>query len=158
MCVGISFIIDNINARELDKFFLPEEFAKQRKGDMVEVFFWQSKPFLPIEEEGLVNLYPWGNRERGIRMPRTGWAKIESLRDGLWDYLSPKMVRVPSAYGYEKRKWFKTPDGIKAVRVRLHNVTRVYIVTTKADREFYDYTGHDRMPVGNIVYSYKKFN
>jgi hypothetical protein len=152
MCAGISFYIDKINAKELDRFFTPEEFDKQRKGDLIQSFFWQKAPFLPVEEDDGVKLYPWGNRDRLLKMPRTGWTKVESLQDGRWDWLVPKIVRVPSFMGYEKRKWFKTPNGLKAVKVRHHNTTRVHMLTRKASRLFSGYTGHDRMPVGKIVY------
>ena len=153
MCAGISFPLDAIDPRELDQFFLPEEFAKQRKGDSVQTFFWQAKPFLPAEDEsGVIHLYHWGNRERTLHLPKTGWAKLESVQDGLWDYLSPKKVWIPSLMGYEKKKWFKTPEGVMGIRVRYHNIVRVYLLTIKATQAFARYTGHDRQPVGKVVY------
>ena len=153
MCAGISFPIDTIDAFELDQFFSAEEYKKQRKGDSIQTFFWQSKPFLPAEDEsGNIHLYHWGNRDNLLKMPKTGWARLESIQDGRWDYLAPKAVWVPSLMGYEKRKWFKTPAGLKGVRVRHHNITRIYMLTTKADQQFKEYTGHDRTPVGKIVY------
>lgn len=152
MCAGISFSIDIIEPSELDQFFTPDEFRKQRKGDLIETFFWQNKPFLPVEENNSVHLYHWGNREEFLKMPKTGWAKIESIQDGRWDYLSPKAVCIPSIMGCEKKHWFKTPKGIKGVKVRYHNVTRVYLLTTKASQDFAEYTCHDRMPVGRIIY------
>lgn len=151
MCAGISFPIDKINPVELDQFFTRQEFEKQRRGDMVETFFWQAKPFLPVEENGLVHLYHWGNREISAALPKTGWAKIESLRDGLWDKFNPRKVLVPSAWGCEKKKWFKTPAGVAAVKVRYGEIVRVYLLTQKATLDFIDYTGHDRMPVGKLI-------
>lgn len=153
MCAGLSFHIDDIRTEELDRFFTPEEFEKQRKGDMIETFFWQHRPFLPVEEEDGIHLYDWGNREAFTKLPKTGWAKLESIQDGKWDWLSPKRVIIPGLMGYEKKKWFKTPRGIIGIKVRYHNLTRVYIVTTKADQEFLRLTGHDRMPVGKINYN-----
>lgn len=149
MCAGISFSIDKINPHELDRFFTPLEFEKQRKGDIIVTFFWQDKPFLTVEENQQINLYPWGNRDKNIKLPKTGWAKIESVQDGRWDWLAPKIVTIPSLMGYEKKKWFKTPSGIKAVKVRYHNLTRVYMLTTKATKNYLEFTGHDRMPVLN---------
>lgn len=153
MCAGLSFHIDDVKAEELDRFFTPEEFEKQRRGDMIETFFWQNRPFLAVEEEDGVHLYDWGNRESFLKLPKTGWAKIESIQDGRWDWLAPKRVRIPCLRGYEKRKWFKTPQGLTGVKVRFHNTTRVYLVTTKADHPFINLTGHDRMPVGKIIYN-----
>lgn len=151
MCAGISFPMDKINPVELDQFFTRQEFEKQRRGDLVETFFWQAKPFLPVEENGLVHLYHWGNREMSVVLPKTGWAKIESLRDGLWDKFNPRKVLVPSVYGYEKKKWFKTPGGVAAVKVRYGDIVRVYLLTQKATLDFIDYTGHGRMPVGKFI-------
>jgi len=153
MCAGISFHIDNIDPHELDHFFTPEEYQKQRKGDLIETFYWQKKPFLPVEEDGVVHLYEWGNRDVGVKMPKTGWAKIESIQDGLWDWLSPKKVIIPISFGHEKRKWFKTPRGLTGIKVRFHNLTRVYLITAKADLTFISKIGHDRMPaLAKIVY------
>lgn len=152
MCAGISFYIDKINPVELDQFFTGKEFQKQLKGRLVQSFFWQDKPFLPIQEDDGVKLYHWGNRDRMLKMPKTGWAKQESLQDGRWDWLAPKVVTIPSVMGYEKKKWFKTPEGIKAIKVRYHNIMRVYMITTKASSVFMEYTGHDRMPIGKLIY------
>jgi len=152
MCAGITFFLDKIDEQELSRFLTPEEFAKQKRGKLLETFYWQKRPFLPVMEDGEVHLLDWGNREATLKMPKTGWAKLESVRDGLWDYLHPKQVIIPSLQGYEKRKWFKTPQGIKGIRVRYHNVMRVYLLTTKADQAFREYTKHDRMPVGLISY------
>ena len=153
MCAGISFHIDKIDPSELDRFYEPDEFEKQRKGDRLESFIWQHRPFLPVEEDDGVHLYEWGNREPFVKLPKTGWAKLESIQDGRWDWLKPQRVIIPSSMGYERKKWFKTPDGLVGMKVRYHNLTRVYLVTTKADQSFRILTGHDRMPVGKINYN-----
>jgi len=151
MCAGISFNISELtNPDELTQFFTPEEIKKQIKGETVESFYWQSKPFLPVEEDDGVHLYHWGNREKAWGLPKTGWARLESVQDGLWDRLKPKLIWIPSAYGFEKKKWFKTEGGIKGLKVRSHNLTRIYILTKKASQEFIEYTGHDRMPLGKL--------
>lgn len=153
MCAGISFHIDDINPKELDRFFTRQEFEKQRKGDQVHTMFWQDKPFLPVDEPDGVKLCEWGNRDRMSKLPKTGWARLESIQDGRWDWLKPQKIWIPSLMGYDKKKWFKTPQGLTGVKVRYHNLTRVYIVTTKADRSYVDLIGHDRMPVGKIIYN-----
>jgi len=152
MCAGLSFHIDNLNRNEIDRFYTQEEWQKQRRGDQIQVFFWQNRPYLPVEEDGLIHLYDWGNKEQLMKLPKTGWAKIESVRDGLWDWLVPKKVIIPSLMGYEKRKWFKTPEGVSGIKIKFHNITRVYLLTQKADQKFIKLTGHDRMPIGKISY------
>lgn len=153
MCAGISFLIDVVRGRDLDRFLTDDELDKKRKGDLVESFYWDAKPYLPVYEDDEVNLYPWGDREGRSGLPKTGWAKIESVRDGIWNAYSPKKVLIPSYAGYEKRHWFKTPQGIQGIKVRIHNITRVYILTAKADRQFLRIIGHDRMPMGEIIYN-----
>jgi len=152
MCGGISFSLDKIELAELNRFITPKEYEILRKGDSIQSFYWQRRPFLPVLEEGMVHLYDWGNREDEVKLPRSGWAKVEALRDGMWDWLAPKTVIIPCTMGYERRHWFKTPRGIKAVKIRYHNITRVYLLTQKSDRSFIALTGHDRMPVGDINY------
>jgi hypothetical protein len=151
MCGGISFNINKIDSWELDRFLTPHEFEILRKGDSVQSFFWQRRPFLPVLEGGGVHLYDWGNRDPELKLPKTGLAKVEALRDSQWDWLAPQVVKIPAIMGYQNRRWFKTPCGLKAIKVRYHNIVRVYLLTTKADREFLAYTGHDRMPIGEII-------
>ncbi len=147
MCAGIQFPLDKIDPRELDRFVLPDDFEGHRKGDSFQAFFWDKQPFLPVEEADGVHLYPWGNRDALLKMPKTGWTKVESLQDGKWDYLMPKKVLIPCEFGYEKKKWFRTPVGLTGIKTRYHNVIRVYLLTEKADQNFINFTGHDRMPV-----------
>jgi hypothetical protein len=147
MCAGLQFPLDRIERIEFDHFLLPGEFEGKKKGGSFQVFYWDKQPFLPIEENGGVHLYSWGNRDGELKLPKTGWARIESLRDGRWDVFSPHQVLIPCDFGYEKKKWFKTPGGLTGVKVRWQNVDRVYILTQKADQQFLNYTGHDRMPV-----------
>ncbi|OGF30903.1 hypothetical protein A2223_03570 [Candidatus Falkowbacteria bacterium RIFOXYA2_FULL_35_8] len=147
MCAGMSFSIESIDKSELKRFFTPVELDKHLKGSLVEVFYWDRKPFVPVKEDAVVKLYDWGSRERELKLPKTGWARIESVRDGKWDWLAPKKVIIPCEMGYEKNKWFKTPKGIWGLRVRFHNISRVYVLTEKADQKFINFTGHDRMPI-----------
>jgi len=152
MCAGISFPISQIDDLELHRFLTSKQVAGRSDDGYLETFFWDARPFLPVLEEGKVHLYDWGNREKTLKMPRTGWAKIESLRDGQWDWLSPKAVTIPAFRGCEKKKWFRILGGIKAVKVRYHNIVRVYMITAKSDQNFLNLTGHDRMPYARIVY------
>ena len=152
MCAGISFPLSLVDDNELHRFLTTKEIAGRADDGYLEIFFWDARPFLPVLEEGKVHLYDWGNREKDLKLPKTGWAMQESLRDGRWDWLSPKLVLIPAFMGSEKKKWFLTPEGIKAIKVRYHNITRVYMITSKASQEYLRFTGHDRMPMAKIVY------
>ena len=56
MCAGITFFLDKIDETELSRFLTKEEFLKQKKGRMLESFYWQKRPFLPVLEDGEVHL------------------------------------------------------------------------------------------------------
>ncbi len=83
-------------------------------------------------------------------MPHTGWCRSESLAQGKWKWLKPKVVHVPVHKGFEKKKWFLTPKGIDAVLVEQKGKKRVYILTEPSSSFYAKLTGHDRMPVGEI--------
>jgi hypothetical protein len=147
MCAGISFIDEKIKLAELKRFLTPEELKKQRQDGVSQTFFWQAKPFLPVEENGEVHLYDWGNRDKAVDLPKTGWTKIESLEKGTWNWLKPEMVRIPSLKGYEKKHWFATPGGVQGIKVKQGTKTRVYMLTMPATKNYLNLTGHDRMPI-----------
>ena len=152
MCSRIGFSVNLVNKGELSRFLSIKERPRLKKGEFIQSFFWRNKAFLPAEEEGLVKLYPWGSKDSLVKLPRGGCLKLESLRDGHLDWLTPKKIKIPSEMGYEKGHWFKTPKGLVGIKVRYHNLTRVYLLTMKASSVFHEYTGSKRMPVGTIRY------
>lgn len=83
-----------------------------------------------------------------MKLPPTGWARSESLREGKWDYLHPEEVDIPVDQGYEKKTWFDFKNGTKGVVVKRGENERVYIVTREANKDYAQETGHDREPLG----------
>lgn len=151
MCAGFAIYYEKLKKAQVKKCFTDAELEKYKKGDELSFFFWQKKPCVPIEENGEVDLYEWGNRDdKKIKMPKTGWCRNESLIEGKWQWLKPKKVHVPVHKGFEKKKWFSTPKGIDAVLVEQNGKKRVYIITEPSSSFFTRLTGHDRMPVGEI--------
>jgi hypothetical protein len=82
-------------------------------------------------------------------LPKTGWAKLESVQKGTWKWLQPESVTIPSVQGFEKKKWFKTPGGIQGIKVKYKDQTRVYMLTAPATKNYLRLTGHERMPLIN---------
>ncbi|MFZ5365107.1 MAG: hypothetical protein ACOZBH_02840 [Patescibacteria group bacterium] len=151
MCAGFAIYYEKLKKAQVKKCFTDTELEKFKKGDELEFYFWQKKPCVPIEENGKVNLYEWGNRNnKELKMPKTGWCRAESLASGKWDWLKPKIVHVPATRGFEKKKWFRTPKGIEAVLARQGKEKKVYILTEPSSGFYSKLTGHDRMPVGDI--------
>jgi hypothetical protein len=173
MCGGLTFKIGDVSEEELLRFFTVEELAAFRALGHVETFFWARRPVLPAiivlplckgESEGVdrstlpnpplqregyssdIHLYDWGNREKEVDLPKTGWARIESLAEGRWNHLHPKPIVIPAALGYEKKVWFDIWGSIEGVLVEKSGIIRAYMLTVPASTEYQTKTGHDRMP------------
>lgn len=147
MCGGVSFKFSEVDEAELSQFFSPAEIAKFRATGEAQSFFWSLRPVLPVRDKGKVKLYNWGNRDKALPLPQTGWAKIESLVAGRWRHLHPQEVEIPATRGYEKKVWFEIEGGIRGVLVEKGDLKRVYLVTQEATPEFQALTKHNRMPI-----------
>jgi len=148
MCGGVGFKIKNIPDKELQKFYSPELIKRFKTTGRIESFFWYKDPILPVKTKKGVQLMLWGNKDENIKLPKTGWAKEESLKEGKWNWLKPEPVDIPVESGYEKKTWFEMPAGTKGVVVKKENNERVYMITKEASDEYKKATGHDREPLG----------
>ena len=147
MCGGIRFEFGNIPEAELLAFLLPEELAAFKKMSYLESFFWARRPILPAILAGrATHLYDWGNREKNVDLPQTGWAKIESIESGRWKYLHPQEVIIPAVMGYEKKVWFEITAGLAGILIQKDDLKRVYMITETASPAYQAKTGHNRMP------------
>lgn len=148
MCGGIVASAGRIPKKDLKKFYSAEQVKEIEKSGELSSFFWNSKPALPVEEGQEVHLLPWGNRDKNIKLPQTGWARKETLDQGHWDYLKPKRVHIPISKGYEKKVWFSFKSGTEGIVVEKSGDKRVYMITEPADEEYLQKTMHDRMAPG----------
>ncbi len=148
MCGGVGFKIKNIPEHELKKYYSPELIDRFKTSGWVESFFWHEKAVLPVETKDGIQLILWGNKDEEIKLPKTGWAKSESLQIGKWDYLHPETVNILADSGYEKKTWFDLPEGTKGIVVKKNQEARVYMITKEASEEYKKATGHDREPLG----------
>lgn len=146
MCGGIAFKLSKVPKSELARIYGKEKAALLAKRNEAESRFWDERPVLPVIEGGQINLYDWGNRDKNIGLPKTGWAKDESLRAGKWDSLKPQDVTIAAEKGCEKGVWFETPGGISGIKVTEGKEERVYMVTKTASEGYRQKTGHDREP------------
>lgn len=149
MCGGVGFQTKNISEEELKKYYSPELIKRFKKTGCVESFFWQDKAVLPVETKAGVQLMLWGNKDQNVKLPPTGWAREESLKEGKWEYLHPEPVAIPAESGYEKKTWFKFRKGTKGVAIERQGEKRVYMITKQAGKEYAEKTGHDREPLGD---------
>lgn len=150
MCGGIALNFSDVTEEELLLFFPPEAIAFLKRAGRVESFFWSLRPLLPVlfpgSRTGKPKLIDWGNREKEILLPRTGWARDESLQQGRWNHLRLQDVTIPARQGYEKKVWFDIADGIEGVLAEKDGIVRAYMITVPADEAYEKLTGHDRMP------------
>jgi hypothetical protein len=155
MCGGVGYKIKKIPKEELGKYYSSEFIKRFETSGRVESFFWHKNAVLPVQAKDKVQLMLWGNKDEAVKLPKTGWAKEESLQIGKWNYLHPEIVDIPVDSGYEKKVWFDFIHGTKGIVVHKDGQERVYMITKEASLEYRKETGHDREPPGEKS-NYKK--
>ena len=156
MCGGVIFPYRREHRAMLEQLYSSQEVEHmERTGSVRSVYWGKTEPILPaiigeeveeVEEEA-PQLFLWGNRNKDLKLPETGWARMESLEAGKWSYLRPTPVIIPVTYGVEKGKWFDINHGIRGVLVERAGLQRVYMLTEEATPDFLSVTRHARQPV-----------
>lgn len=146
MCGGVRFKYDPSLEPALAEIYSKEQLDRARETGVVESVFWQHRPILPAVLNGELRIFDWGNREDALKLPKTGWLRVESLEAGKWNYLKPQPVVIPALQGVEKKVWFGVEHGIQGFLVRRGDQQRVYMLTLAPTEEYRLLTGHDRMP------------
>ena len=77
MCGGVGFTIKNIEEKELKRHYSPELIKRFKNNERVESFFWEKTSLLPIKTKEGVHLKLWGNKDRDLKLPKTGWVRSE---------------------------------------------------------------------------------
>jgi hypothetical protein len=154
MCIGIAFDVAVLDQAFIQRFGLAKRIAGDLFGPATELCFQFNDrvPQLPIIRAGQTDweLVVWGNRDQEqSRLPKTGWAREESLLAGKWQYLRPEVVKIPAQRGHEKQVWFPIPaTGITGLLVAdEEQQPHVFMLTRTASPEYEQLTRHDRMPV-----------
>jgi hypothetical protein len=146
MCGGVRFKYDERLDPALSQIYTAEQLDLARSTGTVQSVFWQPRPVLPAIVDGELYLFDWGNRDDALKLPKTGWVRVESLEAGKWNYLRPKPVVIPAFQGVEKKIWFGIDHGIQGFPVARGDEQRVYMLTVPPTPEYRALTGHDRMP------------
>jgi hypothetical protein len=155
MCGGVIFPYRKEYAKTLAELFSRAEVEEIERSGQVRSLYWQrgAEPVLPVVtrpddgEEPRHELILWGNRNKDIQLPQTGWARLDSVSSGKWSFRKPEHVLIPVTYGVEKGKWFRIENGIEGITVQRDGARRVYMLTDDADEEYLASTHHERMPV-----------
>ncbi len=146
MCGGVRFKYDEKLEPALAEIYTAEQIAQARSSGFVTSVFWQARPVLPAIVDGDLRLFDWGNRDDALKLPKTGWVRIESLEAGKWRYLRPHEIVIPAFQGVEKKVWFGIDHGIRGFLVQRDGQERVYMLTLPPTPEYSALTKHDRMP------------
>jgi hypothetical protein len=146
MCGGVRFKYEAKLEPALAEIYAAEQLQLARESGVVTSVFWQARPVLPAIVDGDLRLFDWGNRDDALKLPKTGWVRVESLEAGKWRYLRPHEVIIPAFQGVEKKVWFGIEHGIRGFLVRRGGQERVYMLTLPPTAEYSKLTGHDRMP------------
>lgn len=123
------------------------------KKETLRVYFPNPRAQLPIlMRDGNVSLLPWGRRkEQKGNLPLGGWARLDSINAGKWEYTQPTPVKIAVDAFMEKdhhkdSHWFNLEDGqfIQGLIAHYNDEKRIYVVTVEPDsltRQI-----HDRWP------------
>ena len=123
------------------------------EGKKVNIYFPNPEAKLPIlMKDGGIGLYSWGRRkEQAGRLPLGGWARLESIKAGKWDYMQTRPVKIPVNMFMEKDHnkescWFDMEEGtyLQGLFASLNDESRIYVVTVEPDEITKQI--HDRWP------------
>ena len=123
----------------------------EHEGQAIRCYFPDPNAKLPVKlKNGDSELIAWGQRQQQPgNFPPGGWARLESIRNGLWDKYHPVPVKIHVQRYMEKdqnRKshWFDLPQDqfIQGLVIQKDQDQRVYVVTVASEPEQI----HDRWP------------
>jgi len=122
------------------------------QGEQKRVYFPNPNAYLPVRlKNGEVSYIPWGSRQQQLgKLPMGGWARHDSIQQGVWDKLFPKPVKIIIDQFMEKDMesnihWFELPRGqwMQGLIAHNGNEQRVYLGTITPVMEE---AIHDRWP------------
>ncbi|GBE44975.1 hypothetical protein BMS3Bbin11_00054 [bacterium BMS3Bbin11] len=118
----------------------------------IRVYFPNPRAMLPVRAKtGEIQLLAWGRRsEQAGRLPRGGWARLDSIYSGRWERWFPVPVKIPVKSFMEKdieghSHWYDLTKGkwLQGLVARDQYEQRVYVVTIEPEMED---AVHDRWP------------
>ena len=124
------------------------------KNETVRAYFPNPQAKLPIlMRDGNISLMPWGRRkEQEGNLPLGGWARLDSINSGKWEYVHPKPVKITVDGFMEKdhnkdSHWFNLEEGqfIQGLVAHYNDEQRIYVVTVEPD-PLTKQMIHDRWP------------
>ena len=107
-------------------------------GKPVKAYFPNPYAALPVKtSSGSLSVIPWGRRDsQPGKLPKGGWARLESIHKGIWNKYHPIPVKIIVDRFMEKDNlgtshWFNLEDDhfIQGLLIQTEKEQRVYVVT-----------------------------
>ncbi len=149
MCSGVSLSWRELPQALIDQHRLQgREMIRHEGADREFRFLYRDRrPLIPAWSGNELCIFTWGGG--GAKLPKTGWATVESLEEGGWRELAPEPVEIPATFGFERGIWFQVRGGlIRGVLVRDEaERPHVYLLTQPSSHYFQVMTRSPREPV-----------
>ncbi len=150
MCTGISLFWRDLPESLIEQYDLHDRVIVRHEGADREIRFLyrERRAVLPVWHNEQMGIYPWGNRERHCRLPRTGWVAWEDIEAGYWSEVQPELVDIPACFGLDRGIWYQIQEGIRGIVVfDPKKQGHVYMLTDPASHYYQVMTRNDRMPI-----------
>jgi hypothetical protein len=120
MCRGIALAWSEVPTELIGRFGLERRaFDRGPHGEPeVQFFYTDPDPRIPVWRDGRLVIARWGNgRGKSRLLPRTSWARLDSLEAGEWRRYGAIPVEIPATLGLERFVWYRIREGIRGVLV-----------------------------------------
>lgn len=137
MCTGIAIALGELPNAFAEDMRLTDRLYKREGRDEFQFHWWQSPAFLPVQWEGVLQLLPWGSRNRRGGLPYGGWIPRTDLEHGMLGSARTEDVVIPANLGYHHGTWFLIVEGIRGILVRDRTAGPVVYMITEPSTNYY---------------------
>jgi hypothetical protein len=150
VCLGIAVAGSELPTELIGRYGLERRLHRRGEQQEYRFLYRDRRACLPIWRDGQLQIVRWGNgRGQSRILPRTGWTRQASIREGRWQGIEAVTVEIPASYGLERRGvWFLIETGIQGLLVPdERGIAVCYMVCEPASHYYRIMTGSERMPV-----------
>ncbi len=149
MCAGIALLQSEFPLPLLERSDLVRRRYARSNGEHELRFFWREPgALLPIILDGVLQLVTWGNKNRKSGLPITGYTWLESIQNGKWTHLEPKIVQIAATAAFENGVWYPVRLGLQGLLVQdEQDRPHVYLICRESTRYYFVMTKSKWQPV-----------
>lgn len=156
MCQALRFITRNLSESQLEPYYNTAQIRALKQRPYLDQYFWVPQTVLPLYTKTGILLRPWGNQSDYLPVPKTAWAKLESIRNGNWGHLEPKPVLIAAEAYLDGGFWWPLASGLTGLAIKIEGLELVYVVTKVASEKHKQISGLERQVIGEIIYGSQK--